>query len=414
MTYSGRFLPFPIPTQTSLPYQAVLRRYTVWYSEAIASNPFITDRPLAPDELAGRGAEIQKLFELAEGGHNSLLLGPRRYGKTSLLRAVQAEAARQGWATVLVDFYGVVSLPEMAIRVEEAYRTGLQGPLKRWYAGVVRTWSPRFRLGVPGGGPEIEAGPTPEGDDQRLLTELLELPRGVMKSSGKRTLVIFDEFQSVLGADDKADALIRSVIQHHQDEASYVFAGSEPGLMAQLFSTRERPLFGQARPLRLTALGDDILAGYIGERFDRSGKDPGAGLEPLLFTVRGHPQRAMLTAYHLWDVTPAGSAATEEHWATALDATLAELQEVFENVWEALPSNERRTMTAVAWTGPWGQGRTLYAKDSLNRFKLSKSAVQFSSKNLVKKGELEDVDGVLRLVDPLLEAWIASGRRPRY
>jgi uncharacterized protein len=378
----------------------------------VAANPFITDRPLAPDELAGRGEETTKLFELAEGGHNSLLLGPRRYGKTSLLGAVQAEAGRLGWATVRVDFYGVVSLREMALRMEEAYRNGLQGPLQRWYAGVVRTWSPRLRGRVPGGPFEIEAGPSAEADSQRLLTELLELPRGVMKSSGQRTLVIFDEFQSVLGADDNADALVRSVIQHHRDEASYVFAGSEPGLLAELFSVRERPFFGQARPLRLQPLEDGVLVDYIGGHFDRTGKEPGAGLEPLLHTVRGHPQRAMLLAYHLWEATPAGSSATEEHWSRALSATFGELQEAFESVWEALAPNERRTLTAVAWIGPWGQGRTLYAKDTLDRFKLGKSAAQYASRALTKRGELEEVDGVLRLVDPLLEAWIASGRRP--
>ena len=44
-------------------------------------------------------------------------------------------------------------------------------------------------------------------------------------------------------------ATIRSHIQHQTSEAAYVFSGSHPGLMLTLFSDRERPLFGQARPI---------------------------------------------------------------------------------------------------------------------------------------------------------------------
>jgi hypothetical protein len=361
----------------------------------------------------GRDAEIAKLFELAEGGHNGLLLGPRRYGKTSVLSAVQALADRNGWATVRVDFYGAVSRDEVAARIDEAYRAGLQGPLARWYAGVVRTWSPRLGMASPGGGPRIDAGPRPESDTTRLLGELLELPRGVFQTSGRRCLVVFDEFQALLAADKRIDGLIRSHIQHHRDEASYVFAGSGPGMMAELFDSRERPLFGQARPLRLGALSEAVLAEYVGSRFEGTDRDVGAGLEPLLDLTRGHPQRAMLAAYHLWESTPAGEQADGEIWASAFVAMMRELQEAFERVWEAMAPSERRTLAAVSWIGAWGEGGALYARETLARFGLSKSALQYARRSLLKKGELEQIDpGNVRLVDPLLEAWIASGRRP--
>ena len=89
------------------------------------------------------------------------------------------------------------------------------------------------------------------------------------------------------------------------------------------------------------------------------------------------------------------------------------VQEAFERVWEGLPTNERRTLAAVASIGPWGPGGTLYAKGTLSRFNLNKSTAQYSSRSLVRKGELEQGEDGLRLVDPLLDAWIASGRRPR-
>jgi len=267
-------------------------------------------------------------------------------------------------------------------------------------------------MASPAGGPRLEAGPRAEADSTRLLGQLLELPGEVFRTSGRRSLVVFDEFQALLGADDRLDGLIRSHIQHHRDEASYIFAGSEPGMMAELFEARERPLYGQARPLRLGPLAESMLAEYVGRRFDDSGKDVGGALDPLLDLTRGHPQRAMLAAYHLWEQTPDGGPAASDTWARAVDLMMRELREAFERTWEALTPNERRTLAAVAWTGPWGGGGTLYGAGTLARFRLTKSAAQYARRALVKKGELEDEPrGAPRLVDPLLEAWIASGRR---
>ena len=152
----------------------------------------------------------------------------------------------------------------------------------------------------------------PGADADRLLFELLELPVALHKRAGKRTLVIFDEFQDLLSAGPKVDGLLRSRIQHHRDEASYVFAGSHPGLMAELFGDRTRPLFGQARPVRLGPLPDAGLEDYIARGFSATGREVGMAVDPLLVTARGHPQRAMLLAHHLWNATAAQSTATEE------------------------------------------------------------------------------------------------------
>ena len=95
-----------------------------------------------------------------------------------------------------------------------------------------------------GGGPiqaKVEAQPQPTEETTRVLIGLLDLPLTLLKRNGQRTLVAFDEFQDLLAVDPKIDGLVRSRIQRHGDAASYIFAGSHPGLMEQLFGTRERP-----------------------------------------------------------------------------------------------------------------------------------------------------------------------------
>jgi uncharacterized protein len=66
-------------------------------------NPFHFSGPLSPEDMIDRRSEANALLALAEGGHSMRLLGPRRYGKTTLLAKVLADADDAGMATALVD-----------------------------------------------------------------------------------------------------------------------------------------------------------------------------------------------------------------------------------------------------------------------------------------------------------------------
>jgi hypothetical protein len=116
----------------------------------MALNPFISNRPLGPDELIDRDAEAARLLELAEGSQSARLSAPRQYGKTTLLRRLLLDADKAGFATVYVDFYGVVSIEDISIRIEEAYEQSLKGALAQWFTALARTWNPRLRAGIAG------------------------------------------------------------------------------------------------------------------------------------------------------------------------------------------------------------------------------------------------------------------------
>jgi hypothetical protein len=373
-------------------------------------NPFVIDSPLPPSEIIDREAESAEMLARAQGGHNTRLSAPRRYGKTTLIRKLSDDAAGAGLNTVVVDFYGVLSPEDLFVRLDRAYAEGLRGPIAEWYTGLRRKWQIGGQVGPPGAKATAQAAETVI---MERLHELLDLPKRAYERSGKGALIVFDEFQDVLTAAADMDGVLRSRIQHHTVEASYVFAGSHPGLMAELFGSKKRPLFDQARPIELPPLPDSDLAEYIGRKFTETGRTVGRALEPLLAVARGHPQRAMLLAHHLWEQTEPAETADEEHWNRAFDSALRELQEAFERTWDSLSPNERRVLAAVAWIGPWGAGGSLLGQDTLNRFKLSKTTAANVRDDLVRKGELAGSAAELHLTDPLFEAWIASGRRSR-
>jgi hypothetical protein len=363
-------------------------------------NPFVYDRPLPPDELIDRENELELLLGLADAGQTARVSGPRRYGKTTLLRKLLAEADKRGMASVYVDFDRVVSLEGASERIEAAYRRHLQGPIRRTAANIIRTLRPR--LGAGAAGVRGEIAPAAEHDARRVLERMLDLPVDIYKKHGTRTLVAFDEFQDVLRIGPEAEGLIRSHIQHQAVEAAYVFAGSHPGLMLALFSDRERPLFGQARPILLGPLADAALGDYIEAHFEQTGRSAGEALDSLLALVRGHPQRAMLIAHHLWEATPRGETADLDTFAAAVDAVDRELREAFERTWERLRTNEARALAALA-----ASDESLFHQRTLAHFGLSKSGAEQGRDKLIEYGEVQRLeDGRVVVVDPLLERWV--------
>lgn len=363
-------------------------------------NPFRYTSPVGGEDLIDRQDEARRLLEDAAEGNNSRLAAPRRYGKTSLLRRVLADADRAGWVGVYVDFFGVVSLADVAERIERAYTQSLQGRLVRWWEGMRRTLHPSVKLGVAAASVETQVG-----DPAAVsLLERLALPKVIAERVQARVLVVFDEFQAVLTAQDNVDAIIRSEIQHHADAASYVFAGSHVGMMQQLFTDQRRAFYAQARPLALPALPPVATAEYISSRFEATGRSVGRALGPLLDTAAGHPQRTMLLAHHLWERTEAGGSADEDTFARSLATTQAELAEEFVVAWNALGAVERKLLVALAHSGsPYGRSggtsRGGAVLGALNRLAATGEIVHDAGPR-----------GRWRIVDPMFASWLAEGR----
>ena len=361
-------------------------------------NPFVFNKPLDPERLIDRDQEAKQLLQLAEGGHASRLSAPRRYGKTSLLRRVGRDADFAGLTYVEVDFYGALSVTDVVGRMEEAYGR-LRSPLRRAALAAIDALRPKLSIGA---GPlRIEAQALPRTEANRVLAGLLDLPLTLFQRNGTRTLVAFDEFQELLAIGEGIDGLFRSHIQRHGDAASYIYAGSQPGLMHELFGLHERPFFGQARVFRLAPLSEADLVEYIGVRFEETGREAMPALSALLRKAEGHPQRAMLLAHHLWERTPRGGEATAEIWIEALDAVLGEHGEALEAVWDALSNSEQAVMAALSLSD-----ESLFNQRTLSRFNLSKGAAQHARDKLARVGHLQQMNGEWRLVDPLLAEWI--------
>jgi uncharacterized protein len=363
-------------------------------------NPFNYQGPVTPARLIDRRDELDVLQRATADGVAIRLAAPRRFGKTSLLDAHVASMRAVGHRALRIDLSKVATVGDVAARVADGF-----GALPNDPRRVVRRWA--ARLGVTARFPAVNLSLAPSparppADESRAaLLELLDVPLGLHQADGGITVVCLDEFQDLLVADDSLDGLFRSVIQHHGGAASYVFAGSQPSLMRALFSDRERPFYGQARPLELPALPADEAASDIESLFTADGLQPDGAVDELLAFTGGHPQRTVLLAHHLYNVLDRPER-PEDPAAAAVELGLLETRDSHQAVWDTLGRVERIVVVALA------DGLAPTGSRVAGEHRIARSTLQDALERLVgdERNVSRDAQGRPYLLDPLLGEWL--------
>ena len=364
------------------------------------TSPFVFDGPLPPADVVGRDDELATLRDRAAHGRYVLLHAPRRYGKTSLVHRLAADAAvDRELAVVTVDLEGVLTLDDIARRFQQSYRrlprTGLGRALGTALAALGAAG-----VAVTRGGVSL----TPRSADEAapVLERLLALPYEAAAKVGTRVLVVLDEFQSIAPVAN-ADAVLRSQIQHQRDRVSYLFSGSEQSLLRAIFADRARPLYGQAEQVALGPLAPEVAAELVADRFAATGRDAGEALALLVRTADGHPQRLGFLADSLWHCVDEGGFGDVEAWAAALDRALRRANAEFVALEAGLPMTQRKVALLLALGEP-------ATGASAERMGLSKGSARGALEALVGKGHAREREGAgpIGLVDPLYGAWLRN------
>ncbi len=369
-------------------------------------NPFEYSKPLPARDMVGRKTELEALSDQLANTHNSRLVGPRRYGKTTVIGAALDRARDDGLVAVNVNFLGVLTLEDIADRIDRAYGEQLDSRLKQWFIGVVRTLQPTLRGG---GGPlpaSVEVSPR---QSDRALLDRLALPRRVHERHGKRCAIAFDEFQDVLRAGKGVDGIIRSEIERHHGVAGYVFSGSHVGMMRDLFIDRRRAFFAQATPIDLSPLAADDLAEYVAARFGAQDRRVGEALGPLLDLAQGHPQRALLLANKLFARTPHGDTATTDTWSEALTDACQEVEPELSALWESLSGTAQRVVATIADGAIRLNSRAASERYGVRKGGNNQKAIEWLSDE-AHVGPLPSAASGWGVIDPLLDLWLRGGR----
>ena len=194
----------------------------------VETSPFPFQGPLRAGEVTGRDDLRRDLAERLTGRHVTALLGPRRYGKTSLLRRVTADLAEVGPETVWIDLYELNSMADLAGAIDHAI-AGLTGRVRKMLDSITSDLS--FRIGSLG----VELSRSARERPDPVLAVRALLRKLVEVGAHHDLIVVFDEFSGIANV-DRAAGLLRTELQHHYRDLGIVFAGSEPSTMRAMTS----------------------------------------------------------------------------------------------------------------------------------------------------------------------------------
>lgn len=367
-------------------------------------NPFFF-RELSPDApFCNRVTELKELGSHARNRANVVIFSPRRYGKTSLVKRLQASLAKDGIATVYVDLFGVDSVEDLAARLAArvyAVYKGDEGALRK-IMNFLTAWRPVMRPD-PEYGVSLTVEPAARKSGIALLEETV-IGMGKFIAQRKEGVnIVLDEFQEIteLNESRQVEGVMRSHIQK-QANASYFFVGSRRRLLRDIFNEKKRPFYQSAVNYQLRSLPEGEAVAFIVDRFKAAGRTcPEDIARKIVTTVGGYPYYVQRIPYSIFEVS--GDRISDADYEKGFRKMLEEERPVYESMLQSLSLQQTRLLTALA-TQPTA---SLYSAAYMAKHGLgSIGGVQGAARKLVALDFIEKSGAVFSVVDPVFGIWL--------
>lgn len=206
------------------------------------NKPFVFGVATSGDNFTDRKKETARLLSNFRHGVNTVLISPRRWGKTSLVRKVCRLAQSDTLKVVYLDIFSCRSEREFYDAFASAVLKQTSSKLEEWMENArlfLSRISPKISFGTePMTDFSISLELNPKADD---VDDILQLPEKIAQKKGIDVVVCIDEFQQIAEfKDSKAfQKRLRSVWQL-QKSVSYCLFGSKKHLMNELFEKNNR------------------------------------------------------------------------------------------------------------------------------------------------------------------------------
>ena len=366
--------------------------------------PFIFGVAASGENFTDRKNETARLLTNFRHGVNTVLISPRRWGKTSLVQKVAALAQSDDLRVVYLDIFSCRSDKDFYDAFASAVLRQTSSKWKEWVENA-KSFLSRIRPKISFGSDSVAEFSVslemdPQSDD---VAEILQLPEKIAQEKGVKIVVCIDEFQQIAEFKDSKtfQKRLRTVWQL-QKNVSYCLFGSKKHLMNELFEKKSLPFYKFGDAIYLQRIPATDWVDYICERFKATGKTISPELaERACVAVECHSSYVQQLAWLIW--VNADKIATEKDFEEAYRDILAQNTPLFEKLTENLSSYQMNFLRAIID----GVRKEFSAQEVVQKYKLGSSAnVAIVKRALVKKEIVEIEKREVIISDPLLKVWL--------
>lgn len=368
------------------------------------NKPFIFGVATSGDNFTDRKSETARLLANFKHGINSVLISPRRWGKTSLVQKVCNLAKSDDLKVVYLDIFSCRSDREFYDAFASAVLKQTSSKWDEWVENAklfLSRISPKFSFGTdPMSDFSVSLELNPKSDD---ITEILQLPEKIAQKKGCRIVICIDEFQQIAEFDDSKNfqKRLRTVWQL-QKSVSYCLFGSKKHFMNELFEKKSLPFYKFGDAIYLQKIPTVDWVEYICGRVEATGKSISPELaQKVCETVENHSSYVQQLAWLIWVNTD--KVATDKEFEEAYKDILDQNTPLFEKQTENLSAYQINFLKAVIN----GVHKEFSTQEVIQRYRLGSSAnVATVKRALIKKELIETEQREVTISDPLLKVWL--------
>lgn len=356
----------------------------------------------------GRKEEIRRLKMNFEEGINTILISPRRWGKTSLVRKVCEVVDRKKVIPVFVDIF--------KCKTEYEFYNALAEAVLKQTASKAELWMDNARDFIARLSPKISFSPEPNSEFALSLgispkthvpEEILSLAEEIAQKKQKRIVVCIDEFQQI---GEMADSVsiqkrLRSVWQH-QRLTSYCLFGSKKHTMMNVFQKRNMPLYQFGDFKFLDKIPTETWVEYIVQHFkDRQRTISAEQAAKICQLVDNYSSYVQQLSWLVFSLIDEGQVVTDEHLKQGVKDLLNSQEQLFMQQIEPLTAYQMNFLRCILSGHHDDFGETAVREE----FQLgSVSNITRLKTALVDKDIVEMSGKRYYITDPVFALWFRS------
>ena len=368
------------------------------------NSPFQFGKTVSKDLFVNRLNEKDRLAKNFQGGINTILISPRRWGKSSLVReTVRLITEKQSdLIFCFIDVYSILSEEEFyevfakelikcsSSKVEDWLNAG-----KDFFKSIV----PRFSYGID---PVQDFSVSIDWKQAAMhKDEILSLAERIAVKRGKKIIICIDEFQNIrnFANPDAFEKLLRSHWQHQQN-VSYCLYGSKRHMMSGIFNQKNRPFYRFGEIMMLSKITQGHWVDYICGAFDRSGKVISPELaETITKLMKCHSYYVQQLSHIVWSTSK--TRVEEDDVSKAVQELLEHNDALYQMEVESISNTQINLLKAILD----GVSQFTSAQVMLD-YKLGTPRNVSKNKDILKNSDIIDIyNGKTELLDPGFELW---------
>ena len=371
------------------------------------NSPFTFGKIAKGSNFTDRAFETKRLLSNFDDKVNTILISPRRWGKSSLVnKSASLFQKEKNKHSVMIDLFNIRDEAQFYSYFAKKIIQETSSKPREWMdtaMSFLKRLSPKVSFPIDMTNDfEISFELRDKAED---FEDILNLPEKIARAKKIDIAVCIDEFQNISNFNQPLlfQKRLRASWQNHKDTV-YCLYGSQTHMMTTLFERKSMPFYKFGDVMYLGKIDSSYLTEYIIKQFNASGKKIDAVLAQLIvYNVQCQPYYTQQLAHIVWINTE--KKVTNEIFESSLTELIEQNAPLYIKDAETLSNTQINFLRMLIES----ERKDIYAKELIQKYRLGTSGNVTKIRSvLINKEIIHLVNSKYELVDPVFRLWLKN------